>query len=492
MLIFSRNFFIYILLLLFPFTSSAVELKIAYWSDFHSRNLPSELEINDKLTQLGGIGLLAGMIDSLKSDANQMLLISSGDELTGSATATVSKGKSQVKLLNKLGLDFMVPGSRDFYYGWKTLKKTLHKAEFKVVLANVMELSSKTTIFPPHAVIRKNGIDIAVSGLIKADFTKVVNRDGILGLDIINPDIEAERFVTTFRDSVDLTILVSHLGWVGDSSLASKTSGIDVIIGGYDHITLNSPRVINRTVIVQAGAFGKNLGFLALDVDTTGAGIVNFEGKIIRLLPGMLQPPKKISKLAYDIEKKYTRKLTRKIGYLETDWNSSKYEQCNLAQWTAGAIHSIAPSSSLALINNGILGKGLKRGDITEKDIWEIFPEDNPIVVFQISGTELVKGIEMQISGEGEILTWSGLTLAASDDMISSLKVKGYPVTPLDEFSVITTGFVWDHINAYLGIKYSRNRPSFYIPGNFRDFILEAIENQKVISTPLDSRWIEN
>jgi len=84
------------------------------------------------------------------------------------------------------------------------------------------------------------------------------------------------------------------------------------------------------------------------------------------------------------------------------------------------------------------------------------------------------------------------LKLVISDGEIKTLTISGRPITELDEFSVITTGYLWENLFTYLGIyPFPEKRPHIYLPNiNLRDILIEAVEKQKLISTPLDDRWV--
>jgi 2',3'-cyclic-nucleotide 2'-phosphodiesterase (5'-nucleotidase family) len=81
---------------------------------------------------------------------------------------------------------------------------------------------------------------------------------------VILPDL-----ITEVRDHGAQTIvLLSHLGSKQDIALAEQIEGLDVIIGAHDHVELSPPLVVNRTIIAQAGDFGRFLGRLDLELDS--------------------------------------------------------------------------------------------------------------------------------------------------------------------------------------------------------------------------------
>jgi hypothetical protein len=88
-------------------------------------------------------------------------------------------------------------------------------------------------------------------------------------------------------------------------------------------------------------------------------------------------------------------------------------------------------------------------------------------------------------------MTWSGLRLEAVGDSIISLIVNGLEVDPYNEYAIATTGFVWEHLDQYLGIPQS-DRLNIYWPNIMeRDLLIEDVTSRKVVSTPFDDeRWV--
>ena len=118
-------------------------------------------------------------------------------------------------------------------------------------------------------------------------------------------------------------------------------------------------------------------------------------------------------------------------------------------------------------------------------------------MVFQISGPALRYVINRQVSlannPDHDFLTWSGLEIVVENGKLKSLTASNIPISDFDEFSVVTIGNIWDGFPFYLGLQqFAEERPFWFIPDRtLRDVLIETIEQRKVISTPLDNRWLE-
>lgn len=489
-----NNKFYYLLIILFclsvPNTAISLELEIFYWGDFHAQNTPAELPVDGVAHQVGGAAAFSGLLKSMRQKDMRTLILDAGDQFTGQPISSLTKGKSQIKLLKKLKVDAFVPGNHEFDYGWKSLVEVTKKVKFDILLANVLRTKDNSTLFQPHIVYYLDGLSVAIIGLIYQDFTESVIHEGVVGLEVTDPIVVARQFVETFKDSVDLLIALSHSGWEQDSIMASKVRGLNLIIGGHSHTVLPKPRIINTVMIAHAGSKGMYLGHLNMEIDTTVNAITNYNAELIPVYTDSIKADRWVARLVKKFEKKHAKQLDRRIGTLASNWNINKNDQSNMSQWFTDAMREISPRVDLAVINNGNLRKNLERGEILERDIWEICPFENSIIIFQISGIELINSVNYLIKTPRDFMTWSGLKVTASNDQINSMIVNGTDVIPQEEYSVITTGYVWDHLKSYLNIvPDKRNRPFFFMPGNQREFMIKAVKSESVISKGLDGRW---
>jgi len=65
------------------------------------------------------------------------------------------------------------------------------------------------------------------------------------------------------NDDIDLTILLTHIGFESDLQLAAMLKpewGVDMIIGGHSHTILEQPARVNNILIAQAGVGTNQIG----------------------------------------------------------------------------------------------------------------------------------------------------------------------------------------------------------------------------------------
>lgn len=471
-------------------TAHCNELSIIYWSDRHANVTPHSAIVNGEPAEVGSATTLSGMLKLLRAVEPNALTLVVGDDLAGTAVAAKSRGLSEIKLLNLIGIDAFCPGPHCFDYGWKSLLTVAKKAKFPIVLSNsVFTVNRRVTpLFPPDTTFTRNGIKVAVAGVLGDKINSSINQELIAGLSVWDPRSAAQEFITTRRKSSDILVLLSSLGWKQDSLLATQLTGVDVIIGSTDFKVFDPPREVNGVIIAQTGAYGEWLGKLHFDVDTVNHKINGFTSHMLSVDKNAAVPNEKVTKLIKKQEK-ILRDLDTPIGLLETEWDYNPNGQSNTAQWIADMVRYIEPRSWAAVIENSDVRSGLKPGQILESDMWDICPYDNGLIVFRAVGSEIKRMVKRSMDSSQPRLTWSRIQVKAENGEIKSLLINDEPILDNNFYLMTTTGSLWRKIDRLLGIE-PTTRPYFMLPGvTQREIMIEAVTNLKTINAPLDDRW---
>ena len=249
------------------------QITILHTNDVHSHIDP--FGPNDgRNANKGGVARRATLIQRLRQENPNTLLLDAGDIFQGTPYFNYYGGELEFKLMSMLDYDAATIGNHDFDNGIDGLYAQLPHAQFDFISANY---NFKNTIMDghvaPYKIFIKNGVRIGVFGL-------GIELEGLVGkdmfketkyLDPIEIAQDMSRILKT-EEQCDLIICLSHLGYdyenpqkVSDRSLARSTKDIDLIIGGHTHTFLNKPtvetNVIGKSVLVnQVGGYGLYIG----------------------------------------------------------------------------------------------------------------------------------------------------------------------------------------------------------------------------------------
>src|SRR5690242_12359374 len=235
--------------------------------------------------KLGGFAHLKTLIDRLRNDAGRgrALLLDGGDLWQGTGLANTMQGADMVEAANLLGIEAMT-GHWEFTYGEKALRANLERFKGEFLAQNVFLTEeaafndaqafdpASRRVFKPAVIKELGGTRIAVIGqafpYVPIAHPKRFTPDWTFGI----RDDELQKLVDQLRanDKVDAVLLLSHIGMDVDLKLASRVTGIDVILGGHTHDAVPQPFAVKNaggvTMVTNAGSNGEFLGVLDLDL----------------------------------------------------------------------------------------------------------------------------------------------------------------------------------------------------------------------------------
>jgi 5'-nucleotidase / UDP-sugar diphosphatase len=267
-------------------------LTILHTNDLHSHLLGFSPNIDHAPLKIGNDATVGGwsrIATAIKSEkvkrTNSTLVLDAGDFLMGSLFHMVAREEGlELRLLKEMGYDVITLGNHEFDLMPEGLARILTSAHQKggmpeIVFSNVLfdkQHSEDDTLeeifnrgFVKRYVIKEmQGIRIGIYGILGKEAAEVSPFAKPLKFrDPIETSREMLKMLKE-KEKVDIVICLSHGGiqtnesLSEDDRLAKEVPGIDVIISGHTHTKLEKPLIVNKTIIVQAGVFGKHLGVL--------------------------------------------------------------------------------------------------------------------------------------------------------------------------------------------------------------------------------------
>ncbi|WP_346882102.1 metallophosphatase [uncultured Algibacter sp.] len=270
-------------------TNKSSKITILHTNDVHSHIDPFGSQ-DGRNANKGGVARRASLIESIRKENPNTLLLDAGDIFQGTPYFNYYGGELEFKLMSKLKYDAATIGNHDFDNGIDGLYAQLPHAEFQFITANydfsntIMDTHTK-----PYKIFKKGDIKIGVFGL-GIELTGLVDPLMFKETKYLDP-IEITQDMTRILKTekhCDLIICLSHLGYhyknnpnkIDDLKLAKATKDIDLIIGGHTHTFLTKPTIIknseDKNVLVnQVGCYGINLGKIDFYFDSNTSKSAN-------------------------------------------------------------------------------------------------------------------------------------------------------------------------------------------------------------------------
>ena len=257
--------------------------------------------------RMGGFAHLKPLIDRLRADMGpgNSLLLDGGDLLQGTGQANALQGADMIEAANLLGVDALT-GHWEFTYGEATLRQRLAEFKGEFLAQNVFLTdeaafnnaeafdSASGRVFKPASVKDIGGVRVAVIGqafpYVPIAHPKRFTPDWTFGI----REQELQKLVDDLRGAqhADVVVLLSHNGMDVDLKLASRVTGLDIILGGHTHDAVPQPVLVanagGKTVVTNAGSNGKFLAVLDLDV---GKGALkDFHYSLLPVYADLIKP----------------------------------------------------------------------------------------------------------------------------------------------------------------------------------------------------------
>ncbi|MCL4078304.1 bifunctional metallophosphatase/5'-nucleotidase [Coriobacteriia bacterium Es71-Z0120] len=479
---------------------------ILHSNDMHGDFLAEQAAGGGPLT--GGLPLLSGYLNKVRAEEENVIYAISGDMLQGSIIDSDFKGVSTIEIMNYLAPDIVGLGNHEVDYGVPHLLFLEKIANFPIVNANLYIKPFNKRMMRPHYVMKKAGLDILFTGILTEKALDAIKLDELIGtfVDIREAADEVGRICNAYRnDDIDLTVLLTHIGFESDKELAAALDpawGVDMIIGGHSHTVLSEPAVVNGVLIVQAGTGTDQIGRFDIVVDDDTNSIVEWRWQLIPIDENIAAPDRELMEFIDS----FKTIVDRKYGVVLCKLAHEHTHPERSIETSLGDLVADALAEQLA-IDVMLLGAGSVRVErfgptVTLMDLMSCFPYDDSITRFTVTGATLRAMLEHwmrpenRLSGEGECYEVNGAVRARYSDAerrLVSLSVHGMPVADDDLVTVGLQGYHISNCEPYLGVTPEQLQaagPSKVVTTSARQVIDEWLRANQHVSRRVEGRLV--
>ena len=322
--------------------------------------------------RVGGLDRVATVINAIRADRPDALLLDGGDTWHGSYTCYHSQGQDMVNVMNALKPDAMT-FHWEFTLGSERVTELVEGLPYAALGQNIFdaEWDEPAELFKPYEFFERGGVKIAVIG------------QAFPYMPIANPgwmfpeysfgirDEHMQQMVDEVRDQgAELVVCLSHNGFDVDKKMAGIVTGIDVILSGHTHDALPEPVQVGETIIVASGSNGKFVS--RVDLDVRDGRMMGFRHKLIPIFSDVITPDAEIAALIDEQRAPHASAMAEVIG--QTD--GLLYRRGNFnGSWDDLICEALLTrrEAEIALSPGVRWGPSLIPGqDITREDIWGV------------------------------------------------------------------------------------------------------------------------
>ena len=485
-------------------------MKTKKFTILHSNDMHGDFlaEVQGEEGELiGGLALLSGYINKVRKEEENVLYVISGDMVQGSLIDSEYKGISTMEIMNYLAPDVVALGNHEFDYGLPHLLFLEKMANFPIVNANLYIKPYNKRLMNPFKIINKAGFDILFTGIITEKVMDSISNDKLIGSFVTLEDASREvgKICNAYKnDDIDLTILLTHIGFESDKELAKllkKEWGVDMIIGGHSHTVLEKPEKINNVLIAQAGVGTNQIGRFDIVVDDDTNSIVDYKWQLIPIDNKLASPDKKLLEFIESfkgvVDKKYSSivcKLSEKLTH------PARESETSLGNLFADGLAENA-QSDVVLIGSGSIRVQEFGPMVTLNDLMTCFPYDDSITRFSVSGAKLWEIFKHIMrtenrNGEGECYQVNSKIKAVYADkkhQLESLMIDGKPVDQKETYTLAIQGYHFNNCASYLNITQEellKSGKTKVITTSAREVMEEYLRNNQNMTKKVEGRLV--
>jgi len=263
--------------------------------------------------RMGGMDRISTVVNSIRADRADALVLDGGDTWQGSLTALRTNGKDMVNVFNALGTDAMT-SHWEFTLGIDRVMEIVeNELNFPFLGANIFDTEWDERAFEPYKMFERGGVQIAVIG--QAFPYMPIANPGWMFPDLsfgVRQDNMAELIAEVRGKGAELVVLLSHNGFDVDRKLAANVDGIDIILTGHTHDALPEPVLVNKTYLIASGSHGKFV--TRLDLDVRDGEMKGINHRLIPIFTDVITPDPEMTALVDTQRAPYKAELDEVIG----------------------------------------------------------------------------------------------------------------------------------------------------------------------------------
>ena len=394
-----------------------------------------------------GYAGLAEVRQSLEDQGYTTILVDDGDSIQGEAMGTLTQGEADIRLMNAVGYDVVIPGNHEFDYGADRFLELVDEADFKYISCNFNRQGE--LVFDPYAIVDTGTMKIGFVGMTTPEsltssnpvhfqdesgetiYGFMQNEDGSGVYEAVQKAVDAAR-----ADGADYVYVMGHMGLEETAKpytyadVISHTNGIDAFLDGHSHDTEQivmknkdgeevyrcavgtKMHCIGYSHITADGIEETGIWSWPNDIDApTLLGIDNPVNDAVQAELAALDEilGQEVCEIPFNLMDKdpeikdLSGNAVRLVRLTET----------NLGDLCADAYREIA-DADIAFMNGGGIRAGIEKGEVTYGEIIAVFPFGNNVCVIEATGQQILDALEWGSRGvpeeNGGFLQVSGLT----------------------------------------------------------------------------------
>ncbi|WP_120003414.1 ExeM/NucH family extracellular endonuclease [Nesterenkonia muleiensis] len=397
-----------------------VEFQVLGFNDFHGRLEESAV-------------VMACAVEHYREQNSGNVILSAAGDSIGATTFTsfIQDDEPTIEALNAMGLDVSSLGNHEFDQGAADFdERVIPLSDFSWVGANARDAQTGEHLYEPYYIHEVDGVRVAFIGLNTEDMPRLVNPAGIDHIEWTSLSDEANYYAEylTDNDLADVVTVVTHEGLPGGSLDAAEGQpfgelinnahpSISAVFSGHTHQAYAHD--VDGLWVGQGGEYVPYFVSWEVSYDTEADEIISSEMELVDLWPGgdpfcdshpeVEQIVSDAAAVADELGSEVVAEVIGEIPFARAFEEDGEWDN-RAAASTIGelvadaqlwAVQETNPETDFAITNSGGLRDDLPLGDVTIRDLGNVQPFANTLVVGTYTGDQVYQLFEQQWREDG-------------------------------------------------------------------------------------------
>ncbi|HMB68002.1 MAG TPA: bifunctional UDP-sugar hydrolase/5'-nucleotidase [bacterium] len=527
-------FALLLLLAATPAGAKIVRLTVMHTNDIHGGIGPSDATYMNREfpPRIGGAASMITVLQRVRQEAEArgqaFLLMDSGDTFQGTPIGTLTKGRAVIDFMNRAHYDVLALGNHDFDEGKENCQDLVKRANFPVLAANLLsEETGRTAEWVEPWIVRDFGdFKVGIVGVITPETENMSFPANVAGLDFAPMAPIVEEAVAELRaQDVDVILAVGHVGipydpeeymrrveadgWPDDNEprsnamdVAHAVPGLDAFFCGHIHKGFDQAWTVpdTHTLLFQTYGRGSGAGIVTLTIDTDTNQILGHEfwsarGYLVTFFEDEFWPDQGERDLVAEETAKAEEGMDTVIARVADNFTRGDPDTplgnavCEAMLEETGA--------DFAFTNLGGLRADLLAGPVTRRDVFQVLPFGNKMVVMDVSGQLVREIVETRIAQgrhglhvAGGRVVWNGTR--PDFDRITSFTIGGEPWDPAADYRIVTSDFLSQGNSNLTMLPLVPQAQTTYTGKTMREALENWLARHDPASPSTDGRWVQD
>jgi 2',3'-cyclic-nucleotide 2'-phosphodiesterase / 3'-nucleotidase / 5'-nucleotidase len=470
----------------------------------------------------GGLVRAARVVDSLRTRyPGRVVLVDAGDLIQGDPFAAYLARVAPrdphpvLDAMGAMSYDAATPGNHEFNWGVPFMLRSLGGASFPYVSGNIYSLPQDTLAFPAYTVVQRGGVRVGITGFTTPG-VMIWDRELVRNQARVGRIHEASaRVLRQVKANADFTVVLLHSGMDGASSydttgVGAEDVGVgfargevrpDLVVVGHSHGEM-ADSVINGVHFVQPKNHAQSLSVVQVNLvrGANGWRVTRIKGELVPL--ARVTPSVALERRLATDHEAVRKWLAQPLGNVSADLPAltARAEASPIANYI-NEVQRRKAGTDLSATPIFDTRAGLKSGEVTIGQVFQLYPYENTLRGIRITGEQLKAYLEYSAryyvaDASGRV----GLNAAMPGynfDVVSGaeyaidlrlpvgsrirgLSVRGRPVEPTDQFTMAVNSYRQGGGGGYTMLA---GAPVVYDRGeNVRDLLIQDIRTRGVLN----------